>query len=40
MKVIQMSQRDAELFLCGSKEHTFFNDLVSFMSRGPIVSYS
>ena len=37
MKMIQMSQRDAELFYAVHKERPFFNDLVSFMSRGPIV---
>ena len=37
MKMIQMSQRDAELFYAVHEERPFFNDLVSFMSRGPIV---
>ena len=38
MKMIQMSQRDAKLFYAVHKERPFFNDLVSFMSRGPIVA--
>ena len=38
MKMIQMSQRDAELFYAVHNERPFFNDLVSFMSRGPIVA--
>ncbi|MGB2136378.1 MAG: nucleoside-diphosphate kinase [Flavobacteriaceae bacterium] len=38
MKMTQMSQRDAELFYAVHKERPFFNDLVSFMSRGPIVA--
>ena len=38
MKMTQMSQRDAELFYAIHKERPFFNELVSFMSRGPIVA--
>ena len=38
MKMTQMSQRDAELFYAVHKERPFFNDLVSFISRGPIVA--
>ena len=38
MKMTQMSQRDAELFYAVHKERTFFGELVSFMSRGPIVA--
>ena len=34
----QMSQRDAELFYAVHKERPFFGELVSFMSRGPIVA--
>ena len=34
----QMSLRDAKLFYAVHKERPFFNDLVSFMSRGPIVA--
>jgi nucleoside-diphosphate kinase len=38
MKMTQMSQRDAELFYTVHKERPFFGELVSFMSRGPIVA--
>ncbi|MEC8636660.1 MAG: nucleoside-diphosphate kinase [Bacteroidota bacterium] len=38
MKMTQMSQRDAELFYAVHKERPFFNELVFFMSRGPIVA--
>ena len=38
MKMIQMSQRDAKLFYAVHKDRPFFNDLVSFISRGPIVA--
>ena len=38
MKMTQMSQRDAKLFYAVHKERPFFNELVSFMSRGPIVA--
>ena len=38
MKMTQMSQRDAELFYAAHKERPFFGELVSFMSRGPIVA--
>ena len=38
MKMTQMSQRDAELFYAVHKERPFFGELVSFMSRGPIVA--
>ena len=38
MKMTQMSQRDAELFYAVHKERPFFIELVSFMSRGPIVA--
>ena len=38
MKMTQMSLRDAKLFYAVHKERPFFNDLVSFMSRGPIVA--
>jgi nucleoside-diphosphate kinase len=33
-----MSLRDAELFYAVHKERPFFGELVSFMSRGPIVA--
>ena len=38
MKMTQMSLRAAKLFYAVHKERPFFNDLVSFMSRGPIVA--
>ena len=38
MKMTHMSQRDAELFYAVHKERPFFNELVFFMSRGPIVA--
>ena len=38
MKMTQMSLRDAELFYAFHKERSFFGELVSFMSRGPIVA--
>ena len=38
MKMTQMSQRDAKLFYAVHQERPFFNDLVSFMSRGPILA--
>lgn len=36
-KRIQMTKQQAEKFYEVHKERPFFNDLVSFMSRGPIV---
>ncbi len=38
MKYTQLSKRDAEEFYAIHKERPFFNELVSFMTRGPIVS--
>ena len=38
MKMTQMSLRDAKLFYAVHKDRPFFNDLVSFISRGPIVA--
>jgi len=38
MKYTQLSKRDAEAFYEVHKERPFFSDLVSFMTRGPIVS--
>lgn len=38
MKFTQLSRRDAELFYAIHKERPFFQDLVVFMSRGPIVA--
>ena len=37
LKLTQLSLNDAERFYEIHKERAFFNDLVSFMSRGPIV---
>ena len=37
LKLTQLSLNDAERFYKIHKERAFFNDLVSFMSRGPIV---
>ncbi len=38
MKYTQLSKRDAEAFYAIHKDRPFFGDLVSFMTRGPIVS--
>ncbi|TRZ43595.1 nucleoside-diphosphate kinase [Robertkochia solimangrovi] len=38
MKYTQLSRRDAELFYEIHKERPFFDELVTFMSRGPIVA--
>ncbi len=38
MKMTQMSKRDAEMFYAVHKERPFCGELVSFMSRGPIVT--
>lgn len=38
MKQTQLSQRDAEAFYAVHNERPFFNDLVEYMTRGPIVS--
>lgn len=38
MKLTQLSRRDAEKFYEIHKERPFFNDLVAFMTRGPIVA--
>lgn len=38
MKYTRLSQRDAEAFYAIHKERPFFGELVSFMTRGPIVS--
>jgi nucleoside-diphosphate kinase len=38
MKMTQLSKRDAELFYAIHKERPFFNELVEFMTRGPIVA--
>lgn len=38
MKQTQMSRRDAETFYAVHKERPFFGDLVTYMTRGPIVA--
>jgi len=38
MKMTQLSKRDAELFYAVHKLKPFFNELVQFMTRGPIVA--
>lgn len=38
LKMTQLTKRDAELFYAVHKERPFFNDLVAFMTRGPIVA--
>ncbi len=38
MKLTQLSTRDAQTFYAIHKERPFFNDLVSYMTRGPIVA--
>ncbi|SFR31442.1 nucleoside diphosphate kinase [Robiginitalea myxolifaciens] len=38
MKYTQLSRRDAEEFYAIHKERPFFGELVTFMTRGPIVS--
>ena len=38
MKYTQLSKRDAREFYDIHKERPFFNELVDFMTRGPIVS--
>ena len=34
----QLSKRDAEIFYAIHKDRPFFNDLINFMSSGPIVA--
>jgi len=38
LKQTQMSKRDAEAFYAVHKERPFYNDLVTYMTRGPIVA--
>ena len=38
MKMTQLSKRDAEIFYSIHKDRPFFNDLIAFMSSGPIVA--
>jgi nucleoside-diphosphate kinase len=37
MRLVHMSERDAQGFYAVHRERPFFNDLVSFMSSGPAV---
>ena len=38
LKKLQMTRKDAETFYMVHKERPFYNDLVEFMSSGPIVA--
>jgi len=38
LKMTQMSKRDAKAFYAIHKERPFFDELVTFMTRGPIVA--
>jgi len=38
MKLTQMTRRDAETFYAVHKERPFYNDLVTYITRGPIVA--
>ena len=38
MKMTQMTQREAQEFYAVHKERPFFNELMAFMTRGPIVA--
>ncbi len=38
MKQTQLSKRDAEAFYAVHNERPFFNDLVEYMTRGPIIA--
>ena len=38
MKMTQMSKRDAEMFYAVHQGRPFFGELVSFMTRGPIIA--
>jgi nucleoside-diphosphate kinase len=38
LKQLQMTRRDAETFYMVHKDRPFYNDLVEFMSSGPIVA--
>lgn len=38
LKKLQMTRKDAETFYLVHKERPFYNDLVDFMSSGPIVA--
>ena len=38
MKLTQMTKRDAQAFYAIHKERPFFNELVQYMTRGPVVA--
>lgn len=38
MKLTQMTKRDAQAFYAIHKERPFYNDLVQYMTRGPVVA--
>lgn len=38
MKLTQMTKRDARAFYAVHKERPFYNELVQYMTRGPVVS--
>ena len=38
MKLTQMTKRDAQTFYAIHKERPFYNDLVQYMTRGPVVA--
>ena len=38
MKLTQMTKRDAKAFYAIHKERPFYNDLVQYMTRGPVVA--
>ena len=38
LKLTQLTQQDAEYFYSVHKERTFYDELVAFMTRGPIVA--
>ena len=38
MKLTQMTKRDARAFYAVHKERPFYNDLVQYMTRGPVVA--
>ncbi len=40
MKMVKLTEKQAKYFYAVHKERPFFNDLVKFMTRGPIVALS
>jgi len=38
LRLVQLSKSDAEAFYAVHKERPFFNDLVTFMSSGPVIA--